>query len=123
MTDFYDDDYDDLDSDSDEELDGGDGDGDDSGNGESWGATPAPRAPQISRKRVRTPVEMPTKYRKPSTNVDMTDIPWSVHYTHWIGFHIQMIPNFVFLKRHLPSIPENECKKFWRTLQITCMVI
>lgn len=35
MTDFYDDDYDDLDSDSDEELDGGEGDGDDSGNGES----------------------------------------------------------------------------------------
>lgn len=52
MTDFYDDDYDDLDTDSDEELEGGDGDGDDSGNGESWERAPrAPHAPlTISRR-------------------------------------------------------------------------
>lgn len=35
MTDFYDDDYDDLDTESDEEMEGGEGDADDSGNGES----------------------------------------------------------------------------------------
>lgn len=36
MTDFYDDDYDDLDTESDEDIEGGEGDADDSGNGESW---------------------------------------------------------------------------------------
>lgn len=47
MTDFYDDDYDDLDTDSEEELEGGE-DGDDSGNGESWYDT------EISRDRRTT---------------------------------------------------------------------
>lgn len=64
MTDFYDDDYDDLDSDSDEELEGGEGDGDDSGNGESWGPllTPRPalhpRASELPQPRTDLPASL-----------------------------------------------------------------
>ena len=79
MTDFYDDDYDDLDTDSDEEVDGGDGDGDDSGNGESW-----ERAPRRTDRSGNTP---PNTRKPPATGLQH---PLTIH--NYVQVQPQLTP-------------------------------